>query len=463
LYEFVIQVQLESRTAQASERDDSGDDPLREKKADRAAVDSMSRFARYQLPFGSTVKKLEEPIQVTRAEMVVAGRLNMELSACETPEPVMDIAIRAMFENLGAHRVWIGLRRLNYGAMEYVDGRTLTGQTIDLPTTADNLRARALDRGQFILIPRVSAEEPCSVLTGPLTGPDGTVGMVYVDVHDLKRRFDVEELDRFVFLLATIGAQLDAIFRGIAVQRAATVEGEVAVAHAIQQRLNPRKLPQWEQLQFGAFREPGRERSSDLYDVVRLSNQMAAFLLAHTIASGSLSCQHIAQAQAAFRTALMHMDAPHVFLKSLNALLFDGHRDHQFHCIMGAIDPNSGKMHFAIAGNIRAYIIGQRGEDRKLTPDNALPPAGTARNVDYAIHHAELQPGETLAMFTPGVVTARNSQGNVFGEDRFVNILCDGFGQLASSMLKEMLSDLQSFTEGGSQPDDITVILSHRV
>ncbi len=65
--------------------------------------------------------------------------------------------------------------------------------------------------------------------------------------------------------------------------------------------------------------------------------------------------------------------------------------------------------------------------------------------------------------YTPGVTTAKNRRDETFGEGRYVNILCDGFRQLASSMLKEMLNDLRNFTEGGSQPDDITVLLAHRV
>ena len=91
------------------------------------------------------------------------------------------------------------------------------------------------------------------------------------------------------------------------------------------------------------------------------------------------------------------------------------------------------------------------------------PPLGTARDISYELSPERLGQGETLALFTPGVVTARNSKGEVFGEDRFLNILCDGFGQLASNMLKEMLHDLQQYTESGTQPDDITVILAHRL
>ena len=73
-----------------------------------------------------------------------------------------------------------------------------------------------------------------------------------------------------------------------------------------------------------------------------------------------------------------------------------------------------------------------------------------------------LEPGESLVLFTPGVTTARNRQGEAFGEERFVDLLCDGFGQPASAMLKEMLTELRNFTEGGQQPNDITIIVAHR-
>ena len=69
--------------------------------------------------------------------------------------------------------------------------------------------------------------------------------------------------------------------------------------------------------------------------------------------------------------------------------------------------------------------------------------------------------------YGPGLHVHINAQGfrndEDFGEERFINILCDGFGQLASTMLKEMLSDLRNFTEGGVQPEDITVLLAHFV
>ena len=294
-------------------------------------------------------------------------------------------------------------------------------------------------------------------------GTDGSLGMVFVDAGDSDRRYDTHDLDFFVLLLNTTAAQLEAIFAQIAKNRAAMLEGEVTVAHAIQTRLTPRKLPQWDELQCGAFREMGRERTSDIYDLVRLSNQMALLMIVHTSASGPVPSMLMAQAQAAFRVAAMHLDAPHTYLRSLNNLVYDGTQDHLLDCFVGVIEPPTGNIRYARAGRMGAYIISNRGEARMLGTPQPTPSVAATKDPEYSLCPEKLKPSETLVLFTPGVITAHNSKGEVFGETRFVNILRDGFGQQASGMLREMLSDLKQFTEAGTQPDDITVILAHRL
>ena len=211
------------------------------------------------------------------------------------------------------------------------------------------------------------------------------------------------------------------------------------------------------------FREPGRERSGDIYDVVRLPNNSIAFLVAHTPAAGALPGVLMVQAQTAFRSAAMHQDSPNAFLRALNWLLYDGQRDHPLHCFTGVIDPATGELRYAQAGHVAAFIVSARGEERSLAPEEPAPELGLAKTTVYPLLTEQLEPGETFVLSTPGVSTAKNRREETFGEERFVNILCDGFGQLASATLKEMLTDLRNFTEGGSQPDDITVLLAHRV
>ncbi|MFQ5807925.1 MAG: SpoIIE family protein phosphatase, partial [Phycisphaerae bacterium] len=431
--------------------------------ARRTSVARMTRFVKYRLPPGTVIKKTDDAITVLPEQMARVSQTNVVLGQCSTIEELMESGLETLLETFGAQRAWMGVRHVNYGAMEYVEGRLSTGHAADLPETGENLKPRVLDRAQFVLLPYGDDADPAPVLTGPLVGPDGTLGMVFIDTGETDRRFDLHDLDFFILLLNTFAAQLDAIFRQIAKNRAAMLEGEVTVAHAIQTRLTPRKLPQWEQLQFGAFREMGRERTGDIYDVLELPNQMAAFMIAQTSATGPIPSMLMAQAQAAFRTAAMHMDAPHIFLRSLNHVLYDGTQDHPLDCFVGVIDPPTGNMRYARAGRMGAYIIGHRGEERNLGSAESTPPLAAVKNATFDLQPEQLSSGETLVLFTHGVVTAHNSRGEVFGEDRFVNILCDGFAQAASNMLKEMLHDLRQFTEAGTQPDDITVILAHRL
>jgi len=424
---------------------------------------ALERFAQAKLPMGAILRKADEPLSL-RAELLDAlGRANVAVSGCTTVEELMDAILTILSGTLAAQRAWIGVRRVNYGPMEYEEGRTVSGQTFDLPEVGQNLKPRILDRGQFVMVPLVSVQERMSVLAGPLNGPDGTLGMIYLDTGDSGRRFDARDLD-FLSVLANVFAyQLDAVFKALARNKAAMIEGQVSVAHEIQARITPRKLPQTDELQFGAFRETGRERTGDIYDVVRLASNKVAVMVAQTPASGAMPSMLMAQAQTAFRIAAMHQDGPQVFLRSLNWLLYDGQRDHSLQCFAGVIDPVTGQLQYSMAGHVGAFMVGARGEDRSLAPQDLPPELSLNKAAVYPLLTEQIEPGETLVLFTSGVTTAQNRKGETFGEERFVNILCDGFGQLASATLKEMLTDLRSFTEGGTQPDDITVLLAHRV
>jgi serine phosphatase RsbU (regulator of sigma subunit) len=425
-------------------------------------VARLTQFAQTHLPAGAQTKKSDESLHLHEGQLQTLGKVAVRMSQTASVEGVMDAALKVLFELFAAHRVWVGVRRVNYGAMEYVEGRRSTGQMTELPEVGESLKVRALDRNQFVIVPRLSAQDHTAVLVGPLAGPENTLGMLYLDSGPEGRRYHLHDLEFFMAVSGQIAAQLDAIFQQLARNRSEMMSGEVQVAHAIQSRLTPRKLPQWEEISFGAFREQGSEHSGDFYDIVKLPSGQAMFVVAHTPGEGAVPSMLTAQIQAAFRLGAMHQDAPHVLLKSLNWIMYDGQKDHPLHAFVGVLDPGSGTVQYATAGSLGAYVIGQRGDERGLLPAPPQTALGMNRTTDYTLLSEQLESGETLALFTPGVVTASNRAGEVFGEERFVDILCDGFGQVVSSMLKEMLNDLRAFTEGGKLPSDITVLLAHR-
>ncbi len=423
----------------------------------------LERFAQSTLPPGAVVRKPEEPLTVAPEHLPRVGEATVQASRCSTIEELMEVTLQALISNFGARRAWVGVRRSNRGPLEYVEGRLLTGEPLDLPKAGDDLKPRILDRAQFIRVPILSTAERMSILCGPLIGPHGPIGMVYLDTGESRRRFKEKDLNLFVLQLHIYAQQFAGIFRSLVRVREAMIDGAVSVAHEIQARLTPRKLPQWDELQFGALREPGRERTGDVYDVLRLSNNLAYFMIAQTSATGSLPSMLMTQSRTAFRVAGMHQDTAAIFLRSLNWLLYDGLKDHPLDCFAGVVDPATGQMRYSVAGHIGAYVIGAHGEPRKLGVSEPLPALGMSKNTVYPLLPEQLESGETVALFTAGVTTAQDSAGKTFGQQRILNLLCDGFGQQASTMLKEMHVELRNSTEQGSQPDDITVLLAHRV
>lgn len=422
----------------------------------------LERFVQTTLPPGTILKKADEPLTLQAEHLLPLGRGSQAVAGFNTVEQFMDQLLQLALSSFGARRAWVGLRHQPQGAMEYEEGRLLTGKPFEPPQIAQDLRPRVLDRAQFALVPRVSREEPYAVMAGPLITADGVLGVVYVDTCGSRRRYAAEDLDYFSAQLYVCAAMLDAIFKQFARNRAVLVDGQTTVAHDIQSRLSPRKLPQWDELQFAAFREPGQSRSSDIYDVLRLSNNLAAFMVMQTPAGGTWPALLMSQAQTAFRVAMMHQDTPAVFLRTLNWMLYDGQPDHPVDCFVGVVDPPSGQLRYSVAGALSAYIIDARGNERALRPRERLAPIGAAKSTVYPLLPEQLATSETLAVFSHGITTAANPNQERFGEERLVNILCDGFGQLPSAMLKELLTDLRNFKEGGTQPDDITLLLAHR-
>ena len=167
IHEFLIRAEPDRAPRRA---------PVQSKKATRTGVASMARFVQYRMPPGTLLKKLSDDITLQPAQLASIGRANVLLGQCNTIEDLMDCGLNILLEHVGAHRAWLGIRRMSYGTLEYVEGRITTGQMADLPDIGENLKPRVLDREQYALLPYGDDSYPVSVLAGPLRAPDGDAG-----------------------------------------------------------------------------------------------------------------------------------------------------------------------------------------------------------------------------------------------------------------------------------------------
>jgi len=423
-------------------------------------VDELAKIRQFPLPPRSEVRKAEADISLNPVRQKAVAEYTLRLRSCPDFAALLEQTVPALLTELGARSVWMGVRREAMGPLEFIDGRSDQGKHATEPKNIDTFVYRCLTRHQFISIPRTGDAETQSVLAVPIMGRRGALGLIYADTHRRTRIFDEADLD-FVTLIAQIVAcHLEAIINEQVEQRTRIGAGELSLLQQVQARLDPRGVPQWPQLQIAAFAKPGAERCGDLCDIMRLPNGLAAFLMGHVEAQTTRAALALAEVRSSFRISGLHADPPHVQLKALNWLLYDEKDACRLDIAILVTNPKTGAAEYCTAGGIGLVIVDSRGNARKLG-NSASPAVGESKQSEFAASTCRIQNGDTIALYSPGCLTAKSETGEPVGEERFMDALCDGFGQAASATLDGLLADLPFF-KTGRPPDDISILLVHR-
>jgi len=430
---------------------------------DRLSPTDLAEIKKYPLPPGSLTKRTGEPVEkLLPGQIASLARAAIEIGRCRDLAQLVDVSLTHLLQGFRGRCAWVGLRRQAAGDLEVIGGRYTSGEPCESPELARGLRYRCLERRQIILVRR--AEDPIigSAVAAPLLTPLGVLGMIYVDARKSAKRLGTADLNALVVLSACISEQLETLLRGQLVQDVRVNSTELSVVRAIQEQLDPHSMPAWKEFQVGAYSLTGQQNSGDVYDVMKVPGKdFGGLLLANVRAEGAMLALLMAQVQSAFRVAMLHGDSPHAFLRQLNYLLYGDAPSRYVHCFVLTVDPAAGVLRHCRAGRIGAIVVDAHGQPRPFG-GIGMPALGVEKGFEYTSGEDVLAPGETLALYTGGVTTATNAQGERFREKRFIDTLCDSFGQPALATINDLKVDITAFHEGGSHPDAMTVLLVHR-
>ena len=78
---------------------------------------------------------------------------------------------------------------------------------------------------------------------------------------------------------------------------------------------------------------------------------------------------------------------------------------------------------------------------------------------EVVVENVTLEAGDTLLLFTDGVVEAHNSKMVMFGEKKLHQLLDSQKHLGAQAIVDHLIEDLAIFTEGAPQYDDLTVVV----
>jgi sigma-B regulation protein RsbU (phosphoserine phosphatase) len=121
---------------------------------------------------------------------------------------------------------------------------------------------------------------------------------------------------------------------------------------------------------------------------------------------------------------------------------------------MAILDPSSGKLAFVSAGHDFPLVVRRSGDIQELKPTG--PAIGILEDRVFGLGEIQLEPGDTLLVYTDGLLDLRNNAGSSFGPNLrgLVGRKTNG----TRVLIANIVSQADDFCAGAVQYDDITIL-----
>ncbi len=241
------------------------------------------------------------------------------------------------------------------------------------------------------------------------------------------------------------------------------IEREMSVAREVQRDLLPDGPPVVPGYDVAFVCRSAEAVGGDTVDFVPLPGERLGLVIGDVVGKGIAAALQMANVQALVRALAPLEENP----QRLNTLISEavGARMKPGRFITLAyvmLDPPSGSLRYSLAGHHPPIIFGPQGT-REL--ERGGLPLGILAGIPYEEGSDCLQPGESMILFTDGVIEAPPEDGSddEFGKDRVVAIGESAYRFHPQEMLERILSELDSFRGRLPAFDDTTLVIVRRL
>jgi serine phosphatase RsbU (regulator of sigma subunit)/anti-sigma regulatory factor (Ser/Thr protein kinase) len=184
-----------------------------------------------------------------------------------------------------------------------------------------------------------------------------------------------------------------------------------AIASTLQRHLLPDRLPDVPTLAMAARYRPGERAAKvggDWYDAIVLPNGQVGVAIGDVVGHGVRAATLMGELRASLRAyAMTELDSPVSTLARLNTLVARTHGGEMVATVLYmVVDPESGHLRFVSAGHPPPLLMAIDGTTSFLE-HAPLPPLGVAWHTSFEGSQADLHPGETVLLYTDGLIERR--------------------------------------------------------
>ncbi len=252
--------------------------------------------------------------------------------------------------------------------------------------------------------------------------------------------------------------------RQVEQQKLDSLQHELEMAAQVQKNMLPTNFPlypQCKEFDVLAAMIPAKQVGGDFYDVFLMNENKLFIAIGDVSGKGISAAMHMAQCVAHLRMLSLHESRPHKILRKLNNLLCENNGSGMFITLCcGVLDIKTGEFIYSNAGH-NPPLTNAINDCFEFMPVPKSIILGYMKDVKYTSLTLQLSPGHTVFLYTDGVTEAENQQQDLFSDERLLKLLVD-FGEVGVQKIIELVNaEIDRFTEGSEQSDDITMLALH--
>ncbi len=272
--------------------------------------------------------------------------------------------------------------------------------------------------------------------------------------------YDGAELEVLQIVAGQMGVQLEntRLYRE-AIERQ-RLEEELEVARSIQQRLLPANVPSLAGFDLSALNHPSAQVSGDYFDFL-VAGDHCGLVIADVSGKGLPASLLASNLQASIRALVRHASGPGSIFEAVNTSLYESTDPERFAtAFMATLDPEGGRLTYSNAGHNPPLLRRAGGDICWL--DVGATPLGAFPDMLYDEATVDLEPGDTLVLFTDGITEAADADGEFFGEVGLERVVEQCRGQDSSTIVECIRRAVDEYADGAAA-DDMTLIVVRRL
>lgn len=238
------------------------------------------------------------------------------------------------------------------------------------------------------------------------------------------------------------------------------IGAELSVATKIQEGMLPRIFPPYpdrKEFELYASMDPAKEVGGDFYDFFMMDDDHIALVMADVSGKGVPAALFMVIAKTLIKNAAQMGKDPSESLAYANEQLSDNEGQLFVTVWMATIEISTGKGIAANAGHEHPAIRHADG-NFELVVYRHSPAVATMEGLSFRQHEFQLEPGDTLFVYTDGVPEATNDQNELFGSERMIDALNRDPNASVKELLKNVREDVDAFVKDAPQFDDLTML-----